>query len=441
MNKNRKLTVALLMSLCSLGSYAQTTTADCTYSLSELFRIADEQSRQIQVYETAQDAAEEGVSAAKAARLPELNVSLSASYIGDGWLSDRHYRHGQNISMPHFGNNFALTAQQPLYAGGAISSGIRMAEIGEQMAELDLKKNRQEVRFQLTDRYLSLYKLYNQEEVLLKTIDLVEEVLRNMKSRHAEGVVLNTDITRYELQLETLQLNLSKVRDAQAILNHQLVTTLQLPEGTRVQPDTTLLADALPTVTTEAEWQQQAATGNAGLQQASLARDLSRQQLKQERSALLPKVAIVAEDHLDGPILVEVPTINSNFNYWFVGVGIQYNISSLYKNNRSVRKAKLNALRADEEHSLASEQIEQAVQAQYTNYLTAYTELRTREKNVELANEHRGVICRRYENDLALLTELLDADNMKLQADLDLVNARLDLICSYYQLRYLTNTL
>jgi outer membrane protein TolC len=152
-------------------------------------------------------------------------------------------------------------------------------------------------------------------------------------------------------------------------------------------------------------------------------------------------VAIVAEDHLDGPILVEVPTINSNFNYWFVGVGIQYNISSLYKNNRSVRQAKLNALRADEEHSLASEQVEQAVQAQYTNYLTAYTELRTREKNVQLADEHYDVVRRRYENDLALLTELLDADNMKLSAELDLVNARLDLICSYYQLRYLTNTL
>jgi outer membrane protein TolC len=440
MKKNRKLAVAALLSLCSLGTYAQSA-AESVYSLPELFQIADQQSRQIQVYQTAQDAAEEGVSAAKSARLPELNVSLSASYIGDGWLSDRHYRHGQNISMPHFGNNFAFTAQQPLYAGGAISSGIRMAELGQQMATLDLRKNQQEVRLQLTDRYLTLYKLRNHEEVLRRNITLVQEVLRNMRARHAEGVVLSNDITRYELQLETLELQLSKLQDAESILNHQLVTTLQLPDSTRIAPDTTLLAQALPTVTTEAEWQQQAAAGNAGLQQAALAKDLSRQQVKQERAAMLPKVAIVAEDHLDGPILVEVPTINSNFNYWFVGLGIQYNLSSLYKNNRSVRQAKLNALRAEEQHSLAEEQIEQAVQAQYTNYLTAYTELRTREKNVQLAGENYDVVHRRYENELALLTELLDADNMKLQAELDLVNARLDLICSYYQLRYLTNTL
>jgi outer membrane protein TolC len=231
------------------------------------------------------------------------------------------------------------------------------------------------------------------------------------------------------------------VRDAAAIVNHQLVSTLHLGDEVNIVPDTTMLDAALPSALSQSEWQQQAAASNAGLQQAQLARDMSRQQLRLERSARLPKVAVVAEDHLDGPILVEVPTINSNFNYWFVGIGIQYNISSLYKNNHSVRKAKLDARRADEEHSYASEQIEQAVQAQYTNYLTAYTELQTREKNVQLANEHYDVVQRRYENELALLTELLDADNMKLTAELDLVNARVDLIGSYYQLRYITNSL
>jgi outer membrane protein TolC len=444
MKKNSKFMMTLMLTLVSslsgLGGYAQSA-SDSTFTLAELFRLADEESSRIEVYRTAQESATEAVSAARAARLPELNVSLSASYIGDGWLSDRHYRHGMNIDMPHFGNNFALTASQPLYAGGAISSGIRLAELGQQMAVLDLQQNRQDVRLQLTQCYLSLYKLRNQEAVIARNIDLVQEVLRNMQSRLAQGVVLHNDITRYELLLETLQLQQSRVRDAAAIVNHQLVSTLHLGDEVNIVPDTTMLDAALPSVLSQSEWQQQAAASNAGLQQAQLARDMSRQQLRLERSARLPKVAVVAEDHLDGPILVEVPTINSNFNYWFVGIGIQYNISSLYKNNHSVRKAKLDARRADEEHSYASEQIEQAVQAQYTNYLTAYTELQTREKNVQLANEHYDVVQRRYENELALLTELLDADNMKLTAELDLVNARVDLIGSYYQLRYITNSL
>lgn len=440
MKNQSKLIVTCLMSLCGLGCYAQSEMGNI-YTLDELYRTAEENSRRIQVSNTAAAAASEAVQVARASRLPDLNVSLSASYIGDGWLSDRHYRHGMNVDMPHFGNNFALTAAQPLYAGGAISSGIRLAELGEQMAGLDVQKNRQEVRLLLTDHYLNLYQLRNQAEVLRQNITRTQELIRNMESRYEEGAALRTDITRYELQLENLKLSLTKVEDAARILNHQLVTTLQLPDSTIVLPDTTMLDTALPEIVSEQQWQEQAAAGNAGLQQASLARDISRQQLKIERSALLPKVVLVAEDHLDGPILVEVPTINKNFNYWFVGLGIQYNISSLYKNNRNVRQARLNTRKAEEEHALASEQIENAVQAQYTAYLTAFTELRTREKNLQLAEENYAVVSQRYDNELALLTELLDADDMKLSAELNLVNARIDLLNNYYHLRYLTHSL
>ena len=68
--------------------------------------------------------------------------------------------------MPHFGNNFSLEAQQVIYAGGAISSSIELAELGKHSAELDAQKNRQEVRFLLTGYYLDLYKLHNQMQVL-----------------------------------------------------------------------------------------------------------------------------------------------------------------------------------------------------------------------------------------------------------------------------------
>ena len=60
------------------------------------------------------------------------------------------------VDMPHFGNNFALEVQQVLYAGGAISSGIELAELGKQMAQLDSEKNRQEIRFLLVGYYINL---------------------------------------------------------------------------------------------------------------------------------------------------------------------------------------------------------------------------------------------------------------------------------------------
>ncbi len=425
--------------LCSQGLFAQTLDRR-VLGIDEMFRLADENSQSIQTYKTGREAADEALKAAKSQRLPDIGASLSFSYLGDGYIWDRDFKNGQNIPMPHFGNNFALEAQQVIYAGGAINSSIALAELGQQMAALDWQKNRQEIRFLLTGYYLDLYKLNNQLQVLQKNLDLTEQVIRNMESRRTQGTALKNDITRYELQKETLKLQLAKVQDARKIMNHQLVTTLHLPAGTEIVPDSTLLDKEVKALA-ENDWQMMANQSNAGLQQAQLAMKMSEQKVKLERSGLLPKIALVAGEHLNGPITIEVPVLDNNFNYWYVGVGIKYNLSSLFKNNRKVRQAKLNARRAQEEYSLAQEQVENGVQANYVNFLTSFTDLRTQEKSVELANQNYNVTSNRYKNDLALLTDMLDASNMKLSADLGLVNARINLIYSYYKMKYITHTL
>ena len=51
------------------------------------------------------------------------------------------------------------------------------------------------------------------------------------------------------------------------------------------------------------------------------------------------------------------------------------------------------------------------------------------------------VIQNRYENGLALITDMVDAANVKLDAELALVSARINVIYNYYQLKYISNTL
>ena len=408
--------------------------------IDELFRLADENSRSIQSYRTAVDASAEALKAAKAQRLPDIKGTASVSYLGDGHIWDRHYKNGMKVDMPHFGNNFALEVQQVLYAGGAISSGIELAELGKQMAQLDSEKNRQEIRFLLVGYYLDLYKLSNQMQVLQKNIQLTDRVIGDMRSRHKQGTVLKNDITRYELQKEQLQLQYTRIEDAYKIMNHQLVTTLHLPAGSEIAPDTTMLSQqVLPLA--EADWQQLAQQNHIGLKQAENSVLMGKQKLKLERSERLPKIALVAADHLDGPITIEVPVLDNNFNYWYVGVGISYNFSSLFKNNRKIKQSKLELRRAEQEHLLAQEHVENAVQASYTNFLTSFTDLRTQEKSVQLALQNYGVVDNRYKNDLALLTDMLDASNIKLGAELDLVNARVNVVYNYLKMKYITHTL
>ena len=437
MSKKKRLIGLLYVAvLCSQGLCAQTR----LMGMEELFRLADEQSKSIQTYRTGAKAADEALKAARAQRLPDVSVSLSASYLGNGKLWDRDFGNAITVDIPHFGNNFALEAQQVIYAGGAISSGIRQAELGKMLAELDLQKNVQEIRFLLVGHYLNLYKLDNQIQVLKKNLELTEEVIANMKARREQGTVLKSDITRYELQREQLNLQMARTTDARCIANHQLVTTLHLPEETEIRPDTTLLERQILTFT-EDEWQDMAKANHIVLKQTETTIRLNEQKVKQERSERIPHISLVAAEHLDGPITIEVPTLDNNFNYWYVGRGVKYNLSSLFKNNRKLKQARQNVRQAQEQYQLAQEQVENSVQEGYVNFLTAFTDLRTQENSVRLADENYDVIDNRYRNEMALLTDMLDASNTKLTADLGLVNARINILYNYYKMKYLTHTL
>ena len=454
------LLVCLLLTGGSSWAVAQSKNAQ-TMTLSMLYNLADKKSQKVKVSEIALRAADEGVEAAKSAMLPSFDLGLQGSYTGNAFMLSRGFSTGGTTDYivpgvgvipvkngkqdtPHWGNSFTAQVAQVVYAGGAIRSGIRMAELGKEMAELDVEKNRQEVRFLLTGYYLDLYKLSNQMDVARQNIELTQKEITQMKARREQGTVLQNDITRYEYQLQSLQLTLAKLTDASAIINHQLVTTLHLPKQTVIIPDKQKLnaeINALSAISAQDAWQQKAADNNIGIRQAEVAKKLAEQKIKQAKAGSLPSVAVVAENHLTGPYTQDLIPKDCNVNVWFVGVGVKFSLGSIWKNKHQIRKARIEHQQSQETISLAREGVENAVQANYTNLLTSYTEVNTQEKQVELAKQNYSVVQNRYQNDLALLTDMVDASNMKLSAEMSLVNARINMLYNFYRLKYVTKTL
>ncbi|MBO5456755.1 MAG: TolC family protein [Muribaculaceae bacterium] len=268
-------------------------------------------------------------------------------------------------------------------------------------------------------------------------IEAALKILGEMKARYEQGTVLLNDITRYELLVSNLRLQLVKINNTLSILNSNLVTTTGLPEGTVVIPDSTILARSLPKEKEE-WWQQEAETNSPSLNLARLVVDMSRKSESIVRSQSLPKIGIQAGWTIDGPILVEVPPINRNLSYWYVGVGVSYDISALFKNNKSLAKSRIRTQKSTEELDVTRENVSLAVRADHIRYLEAYEELKTQQKSVELAEQNYRTTATRYSADMALLTDMLDAANAKLDAEQQLVNARINIIYYYYKLLFTT---
>lgn len=418
---------------------AQNTSA-LQLSIEDMFELADSASRSIRTFHIAEQEAEQAVKVAKNALLPSIDFSLSASYLGDAWLSDRDFSNGENAPMPHFGNNFAIEASQVLYTGGAITNRIAVAKLQQQLAQLDKEKNKQDIRFLLVGNYLEMYKLRNQTEVYRKNIEQTRKLVADIHAKQSQGLALKNDITRYELQLKSLELALTQIQNRIIILNDQLITVLGLPGETVIEVDSTAHA-ILPVITNEAEWQETAATLSPVLRQAKLNIKQSRHNEKIAKAERLPSIALIAGDRLDGPITIEVPPINKNLNYWYVGVGVKFDITSTFKSGKKIRLAKLSTRKAIENDLLAQENIRTGIKEAYIRFQEAFTVYETQLKSQELATQNYEVVNNRYLNDLALITDMLDASNSKLSAELQTVNARINILFNYYRLKKATGNL
>lgn len=434
MNNHRLLAgmlSAILLSggVCTYGQNRQIVTIE------DLFEIAESNSAQLRPSFSAEEEAQREVSVARSERLPDINASLSLSYNGDGFTTDRHFSDYQKAPIPDFGNTFTVTISQPVYTGGAITNGIKLAELKSTAARYSTELQRDNIRFQLTGYYLDIYKYTNLRGVVEQNIAQAQKVLDEMRARYEQGVALQNDITRYELLVSNLELQLIKINNLLNILNRNLVVTAGLPEETVIVPDSTILARSLPTEG-EGWWQQEAAENAPALKLARSGVDISRKAEALAKSNRLPKIGLQAGWTTDGPILVEVPPINRNLSYWYVGVGISYNISSLFKTNKSVAKSRAATHHALDQLDATSENITLGVRADYIHYLEAYEELKTQTKSVELASRNYRTTSTRYSAEMALITDMLDAANSKLDAEQQLVNARINIIYYYYKLLF-----
>lgn len=408
-------------------------------TVDELFQLVEQGSRSLTEQRSAIEQADEAILAARDQRLPDLSASASVNYMGNVLMTDRDLGNAKGFSVPHIGNSLGVEAQQLIYAGGAIDASIRLAELGKQQAELGLTTVRTNERFVALGLYLDLYKVLNGQKVYQSNIQLTTKLIDDIKAKHAQGMALKNDVTRYELQMQSLELGLRQLRDRQQIINHQLCNTLGL-SGVTLLPDTTV-SEALYAREGEQYWQERARTQSPVLQQSRLGQSMAEQQLALAKSELLPKVFAFAADNFSGPFTYDIPPIDNNFNIWYVGVGIKYSLSSLFKSKASVRRAKVALRKSGEQVAVAEEGINNNIQAAYTLYEQAYADLRTRQKSVELARQNYSVTQNRYLNQMALITDMIDASNVKLDAELQETEAKINIAFAYYKMKYLAGEL
>ena len=123
-----------------------------------------------------------------------------------------------------------------------------------------------------------------------------------------------------------------------------------------IVPDSTALLRINVDKQQEMTWME-ASQESPELQQAHTEIKLTHNQQNLIRSERRPHISLTATNEFNRPILIEVPPLNNNFNYWFAGVGISFNLDALFKSKKELKQARIATSKAEKNYQLANYQI------------------------------------------------------------------------------------
>lgn len=399
--------------------------------LDSLFRLGMENSLKLRASKIQESIAAEKVKSALTSRLPDISLGATAGYIGQPTLFRQGLKGVVHPDVPDWSHNYNVEITQPVYQGGKIRHSIRKARMEEERTSLYYSDNQAEIKLDLLRRYMDLFTLYKQKELFERNIEESEIRLKDISRMRKEGIVTRNDEIRSELQLTNDKLSLQETENDISIISQQLDIVLGLDENLLPLPDSALLSQPFPLLTFE-EYLQTAFLHYPGLKIARCNTRIAATDVKLSKADYLPSLSLHTGNTLSRPVSSSMEDLFTN--NWNIALSLSYNLSSFYQNKHKVREAIQSVYLYKNAEEEVMQEIRTHVKSAFIRHNEALDRVRSLRLSVRQAEENYRIVNNRYLNQLSILTDLLDASNVRLEAELQLTAARAETVFTYYQL-------
>ena len=430
--KKYKLYPVILFSLFSFPQLMHAQTDSLFLTVDQLFERGVQYSLQLQADAMKESMAQERTRTARTARLPELQIGLKGGFVGQPVVWERGLSAPLYPDAPDWSQNYAIDLAQPLYQGGKIRSAIHKADIEKQVAELQTLTDRAEIKLKLLNQYMNLFSLFKQHEILMRNIEESELRLHDIRRMKKEGLITNNDVLRSEMQLTNDRLSLQETENSIVLVSQQLDILLGLDESQLIAPDTTLLYTAV-SVSDYDTYVQLAYNNYPGMQIVRQQTLLAENDIRLTKANYLPSLSLHAGNTLARPLSTTLADMYNN--NWNIGLSLSYNLSSLYQNKHKMHEARQTVQLQKYAEELLMQNVRIQIRTAYTRHKEALNRIEALKLSVSQAEENYRIVQNRYLNQLSILTDLLDASSVRLDAELQLTVARTQAIYTYYELQ------
>lgn len=296
-----------------------------------------------------------------------------------------------------------VSAEQPIYAGGKIIAGNKMAQIGENMAFANKELKEAELLY-YTDQYYYQYLSIKEKVKLAKEYQkLLEELARVVNDSYETGMTNRNELLKVQVKYNDALLQVQKAETGLALSQMSLcrVLGLDLNSSIVVNDSITNIQFSLDSI------HSFSATDRIEYQLLSEQVNMAEQKIKMTRGDYMPTVGV-----------------SIGYNYFMIGLDNmdnydQHGYSALATVSIPIttfgeRKGKMKAAKADcNIRQLELEQntkyLQLEIEQARLNYINAYTQVEMTQVSLEQAYENMRISDDNYSLGMETIVNLLEA--------------------------------
>lgn len=378
--------------------------------------------------------ANENLNQSQIAKAPVFGMNMAYNYIGSPKVFEGFYE--KNITVDYFNQQASanIYASMPLYYGGVINNQIDKQKLMVSMQESVAKMTEIEIKQAITTQFFNLEKLYKEIEITKQNIVNTDLRIRQLESRVSNGQNLKSDLLRTELQKSNFEVAVFRSANSIELISNYLDILTGIPTNTKLKP--VLDGILIPTKEVSLEESLNKAYQNRyEIKRSEIYVKIAESSLDVTKSGFKPYVNANLLFNTQYP--AQWPNYTDNIlNYWAAGLSLNWEISSFYNIKHRVNADKLQIDKSNIALAVTKDQINQDVKAAYIRFTESARNITTFKKDVDLALSNYKIVKSRYDNDFAVISDIVDAELQLNGAKISLNNANIDAIIQYYSLQY-----
>jgi outer membrane protein TolC len=311
------------------------------------------------------------------------------------------------LSMLEKGMIGAVMATQPVFAGGQIVNGNRLAKVGEEVSRMQKVMSDDEVLFTVEQYFMQVLSLQEKVRTIEEAKKLLDNAREDVNSFYEAGLTTKNDLLKIELKQNELASNQLKVANGLKITQTVLAQYIGVPAAT-FRLDTVLPAGMM--LPFDVRTNHDAALHNrAEYQLLDKNIEANRLQVRMKIGENLPTVAIGAGYNYFSFDRQKPMAMKNDFGMVFATVSVP--ISAWWGGSHAIKKQKLNVTMAENSKRDAEEMLLIQMQQLWNELEEAFLQMQLAEKAIVVALENVRLTGDYYKAGTGTLTDLLDAQS------------------------------